>query len=76
MKEIIDIIQTALLLVVLYLLVKRAGGVRLPTNKTGRKVILDTCALIDGRILEIANAGFISGQPNPAGAFYKQIKHH
>ncbi len=62
MKEIIDIIQTVLLIAVLYLLVMRAGAPRLPSSKAGKKVILDTCALIDGRILEIANAGFTPSQ--------------
>jgi uncharacterized protein YacL len=32
------------------------------TNRTGQTVVLDTCALIDGRILAIAKAGFVPHQ--------------
>ena len=61
MNEIIDIIQTILLIAVVYLLIKRPAGVS-PPSKKGKKVILDTCALIDGRIIEIANSGFTPSQ--------------
>lgn len=58
MVQIIDIIQTILLISLIYIVLKSAGGIKVFTKKAGKKVILDTCALIDGRILEIANAGF------------------
>lgn len=32
------------------------------TRPAGKKVVLDTCALIDGRIVDIAQAGFIPSQ--------------
>lgn len=62
--ELIDIIQTVLLIVIAYLLLSqkrvRVGGIS--TKKTGKKLVLDTCALIDGRILEVARAGFAPEQ--------------
>lgn len=33
---------------------------RRPKNANGPQIILDTCALIDGRVVEIAKSGFIS----------------
>ncbi|HEX5797115.1 MAG TPA: TRAM domain-containing protein [Candidatus Saccharimonadales bacterium] len=60
--EIIDIIQTLLLLGIIALLFyKRTAGsaVRMAKNK---KLILDSCALIDGRIIELVNAGFVHGE--------------
>lgn len=62
MKEIIDIIQIILLITLIYLVTKNAGGLKTSSKKAGKKVVLDTCALIDGRILEIANAGFTPSQ--------------
>lgn len=64
MQQTIDIIQTLLLLIILLTVVvillrfKPAGD----KTKNGGKLILDSCALIDGRILEIANAGFTPPQ--------------
>ncbi len=42
-----------------YLMSKRTGGIR---RGEGRVVLLDTSALIDGRIVEVAQAGFLSGK--------------
>jgi uncharacterized protein YacL len=61
LQEIIDITQTLLLIAILYL-VTRGSLKSLSTRGKGRKVILDSCALIDGRILDIANAGFTPSQ--------------
>ncbi|HET7672987.1 MAG TPA: PIN/TRAM domain-containing protein, partial [Candidatus Saccharimonadales bacterium] len=57
----IDIIQTLLLLGIIGLLFYKrpAGGKTVSTAKTGKSLILDSCALIDGRIVELVNAGFI-----------------
>jgi len=62
----LDLIQIALLALVAYFLWDRQRpGVKVPTmsNMRGRrkphKIILDTCALIDGRITELANSGFV-----------------
>lgn len=61
MKEIIDITQILLLIAILYFIVKDVFLSSLG-SKGGRKVVLDSCALIDGRILDIANAGFTPSQ--------------
>lgn len=54
--EIIEIMQTLLILGVLYLLIQKKEK---PVRKNkGRKIILDSCALIDGRIVDLAVAGF------------------
>lgn len=52
----IDIIQTGLIVVVLVVLL---GKNKIGLPKTGqKKMILDSCALIDGRIIEVVSAGF------------------
>jgi uncharacterized protein YacL len=53
----LDIIQTLLLIGVIILLIWR-NSKSAKTEKPGRKIILDSCALIDGRIVDIINAGF------------------
>lgn len=55
-----DIIQILLLVAVLGLLVRqlRVSGQSKPNPKS-RKMVLDTCALIDGRIIELNNTGFV-----------------
>jgi uncharacterized protein YacL len=61
--EIIDIIQILLLLGLLYAVLKHSPGkISGSTKKGDKKLVLDTCALIDGRILEISNAGFTASQ--------------
>lgn len=56
----IDIIQTILLgAVILLLLYKQTDK---NTTRRSKKLILDSCALIDGRIVELVNAGFIHGE--------------
>ncbi len=58
----IDLLQTVLLLIVLYMLVRQQGKTPVLKRTNNKKLLLDTCALIDGRILEIADAGFVSSQ--------------
>ncbi len=52
------IIQTVLLLAILYFIVKQNKPVSIRPSKD-RKALLDSCALIDGRIVELAQAGFV-----------------
>src|SRR6185503_16201032 len=54
-----EIIIIGLLVVVIGLQVAQRG-IQMPKTKVkSRKVILDTCALIDGRIIELARSGFV-----------------
>ncbi|MEO5627676.1 MAG: TRAM domain-containing protein [Candidatus Saccharimonadales bacterium] len=59
-----DYIQIVLLVAVIALLVTRKNSKpeKLTTKKTADTIILDTCALIDGRILELTNNGFMTGR--------------
>jgi uncharacterized protein YacL len=52
-------LDTALLVIIIVLLVFKNN---LKIKNGSRKVILDTCALIDGRILELSKSGFIPDQ--------------
>lgn len=56
----IDIIQTILLLLTAGFLVYQKP--KLGVGKRSRKIILDSCALIDGRIVELVNAGFVNSK--------------
>jgi uncharacterized protein YacL len=57
-----DYIEIILLVTVIGLLIaKRSPKSETRSIKTGQTTILDTCALIDGRILELTNNGFMSG---------------
>jgi uncharacterized protein YacL len=58
-----DAIQIILLVLVLWLLVTARGepAMRLFSRRR-RKVVLDSCGLIDGRIIEVLNSGFITGE--------------
>lgn len=59
----IEIIQTLMLAGLLYAVIKQSSSKNAVTVKKGdKKIVLDTCALIDGRILEISNAGFAANQ--------------
>jgi uncharacterized protein YacL len=49
-------LNTGLLIVIILILLKNSFKFKSPKN---RKIILDTCALIDGRILELSKSGFI-----------------
>lgn len=54
-----DYIQIALLAVVIALLVQQRRTHTTKTNPKSRKMVLDTCALIDGRITELSHTGFV-----------------
>lgn len=55
-----DYIEIVLLLVVVGILAwERKIHEKLPTARKARRVVLDTCALIDGRIIELSKSGFI-----------------
>jgi rRNA maturation endonuclease Nob1 len=54
----IEFIQTVLLLILLYVAWNSHGSLPLRRG-TDRKVVLDTCALIDGRIVDIVQGGFV-----------------
>lgn len=57
--ELIFSITTVVLLVISILLNSRVTLKALAKKSTKRAVILDSCALIDGRITELAQAGFV-----------------
>ncbi len=54
----IDIIQTIFLVMILGLMLYRSP--RPGLSRKNKKIILDSCALIDGRIVELVNAGFVT----------------
>ncbi len=58
--NLIDLLQTLLLLIVLVILIRK--NVNINTAAGSKKMILDSCALIDGRIVEIVSAGFAPSQ--------------
>ncbi|HTE58064.1 MAG TPA: TRAM domain-containing protein [Verrucomicrobiae bacterium] len=59
----LDGIQILLLGYVAFLLVgKQKPSMPAVRKRTARKLIIDTCALIDGRIVELARAGFVPEQ--------------
>lgn len=53
-----EFLQTIALISIIGLLIKQ-GGIKLPTKHGERKLVLDTCALIDGRIVELVRTGFV-----------------
>lgn len=56
----IDVLQTILLLTILGALLYKKATPAIP-RKT-KKLVLDSCALIDGRIVELATAGFVPSE--------------
>ncbi|GAC1392083.1 MAG: hypothetical protein NVSMB46_06870 [Candidatus Saccharimonadales bacterium] len=48
--------------ILLIIIIIKIWGIKVPSKHKvkGKKLIIDTCALIDGRILELASAGFVS----------------
>ncbi len=58
----IEIIQTLLLVGVIALVVAQHKGVALKPFKKPHRIILDSCALIDGRIAEIVRTGFVQSE--------------
>lgn len=57
-----DYIQIALLAIILALLVQQRSQKVKRTNTKSKKMVLDTCALIDGRIVELVKLGFVPDQ--------------
>ncbi len=56
----IEIIQTIMLAGIVFLLVKQYTQ-KMPSRGSQNEVILDSSAIIDGRIIDIAQAGFMPG---------------
>jgi len=56
-----QIIEIILLVLIIVLLLIKQIPLKL-AGKSSRKVILDSCALIDGRIVELSNSGFVPNQ--------------
>lgn len=55
-----DFISIALLIAILVVVLQqRKASIPVAGAKKGRKMVLDTCALIDGRIVELARLGFV-----------------
>jgi len=58
-----QIIEIVLLILILSILMwRKKPTLESSANKSLTKVILDTCALIDGRIIELTNTGFVPDQ--------------
>ncbi|HKU18497.1 MAG TPA: TRAM domain-containing protein [Candidatus Saccharimonadales bacterium] len=58
----LDIIETLLLIFVAWLLVGQKAERHLPFFGKSHRIVLDSCALIDGRIAEIVRAGFVASE--------------
>lgn len=54
-----NILQIALLVAILVLVLRQSQGTGVKTTAKGRKMVLDSCALIDGRIIELTKLGFV-----------------
>lgn len=59
---IIDFIQILLLVAVVYLLINAQKPAKTAGNGKSAKLIVDSCGLIDGRIVELSAAGFIKSE--------------
>lgn len=57
---IFDVVQILLLSGLIYILL--AQRTKKPNSKGARKIILDSCGLIDGRIVDLVSAGFTPSQ--------------
>jgi len=55
----LDILQLGLLIAIAAFLWKRQKPAAPVKRKTSRRMILDSCALIDGRIIELSHSGFV-----------------
>lgn len=62
MQTTLDFIQIILLITLIYLVSKKLNLSKVVSKSKNRKLVMDTCALIDGRILDIANAGFMQAE--------------
>lgn len=54
-----DFVQIALLLAIIALLLQQQQARALKPTSKNRRMVLDTCALIDGRITELSKLGFV-----------------
>lgn len=58
-----DIIQIILLVVIAWFIVTGKGGEGFKGVFTRRRrIVLDSCSLIDGRVVEVVNSGFVAGE--------------
>ena len=57
-----DIIQIILLIFIAWFLISQKNDAMAQLFVKRRKIILDSCALIDGRIVEITNSGFVADE--------------
>jgi uncharacterized protein YacL len=58
-----EVIQVILLIIIAWFVVMQKGNVLSAiTGGKRRKVVFDSCALIDGRIIEILNSGFMADE--------------
>lgn len=56
-------IEILLLLTIIYLLIRRGEGFgKMVFGAKPRKLVLDSCALIDGRIVELVDSGFMADE--------------
>ncbi len=56
-----EIIQTLILIAVLIAVIRlRLTNKKTPVKSAGKQIVLDSCALIDGRIIDLAQSGFVS----------------
>jgi uncharacterized protein YacL len=62
MNILIDLLQILLLGVIVYLLLNSRKPIKTNGSGKNRKLILDSCGLIDGRIIELSTAGFIKSE--------------
>jgi uncharacterized protein YacL len=58
----IDIIQTVLLIFIAWFIVNTKGEGFKDLFSRKRRLVLDSCSLIDGRIVEIITSGFVAGE--------------
>lgn len=57
----ISILNTILLVFIAWFIVTKHDGIQVMTGKQ-RRIILDSCALIDGRIVELVNTRFVADE--------------
>lgn len=62
MNVLIDLTQIILLVAIVYLLFSSKKPVKTGGRTKSGKLILDSCGLIDGRIIELSTAGFVKSE--------------
>lgn len=59
----LDIVQTIMLVAIAWFIVVGKGGEGFKGAFTRRRrIVLDSCSLIDGRVVEVVNSGFVAGE--------------